>query len=198
MIRIATLVVALLPACTDSLDPQQRAGAGDAVATAVASIRIYLALAQPNPLPSPGLVTGTREAFVIDGAEPSPWSGTSLLVGSGSVAGQELEMQFSVDLAEWHDGFWDTTLEGQLDVVETATYGNLADPLPTDAVTRVTGELGMTGELTGDGRHTFDLEICRRSNALVLGWNVYGLRGTVDGEPATDHQAGHDDACEPM
>ena len=195
MIRAVPLFIVLSAGCVDSLDAHQRAGAGDAVATAVSAATIYLELAGIEP--APALVTGTRMSFVIEGPESSPWSGEVQRSGDGTTTGAELDMHVVAKLVAWHDGFWDVTLDGQLDVVETATFGDPADPLPSALIQRITGELAMSGELAGDGTHTFDLEICRRGTGEVFGYDRYGLAGTVDGERAADHTPGFDTGCEP-
>ena len=192
MLRVVPLILFLGTGCTDSLDPLQRDGVAEAAGNAVGTAPIYLALAGITPAPTT-LVTGTRDSFVIDGTVSSPSSGTAQLAGAGGTTANTLDMHLSAKLVAWRDEFWKVTLDGTLDVVDTATFGDPAAPLPTKLLQHITGEL----EVSGKDRYAFDLEICYRGNGQVFGYNRSGMTGTVEGEPVVDQVAGFDSTCDP-
>ena len=194
MIKILPFAMVLAGGCTDTLDPLQRGGAADSVATAARSDQIYVALAQLDQGPTT-LVSGTRASFLIAGTTPSPSSGRVERAGTGTTDGTGLAMQVSADLVAWHDGFWKTTLDGHVDIVETATYRDPADLIPISLTQHIVGELAMSGSLAPQGPYTFDLTICNRGDGKT--YDAYGLSGTVNGEAAQDEVAGFDSTCVP-
>ncbi len=193
MLRIIPLILALGAGCTDAVDPLRRDGIGRTAGDAVGTGQIFLELAGRPPGPI-ALVTGPRDSFVIDGTVSSPSSGTAQLAGAGGIEANALDMHLSAILTGWRNEFWNVTLDGTLEVVETATFGDPVAPLPTELLQHLTGELTVSGE----DRYTFDLAFCFQGDGQLFGYDGFGMSGTVGGEPSVDHSAGFDTACHPV
>ncbi|CAN5168822.1 hypothetical protein BH11MYX1_BH11MYX1_38190 [soil metagenome] len=191
MLRAAPVIIVLVATgCTasnDPLDPNRRNVAGEAATEAVSSGPIYLALAGIYPQLAT-IVTGTRSSFVVDGTLASASSGIIRLSGAGTTAGDTLEMHATAELVAWQNEFWQVTLNGSLDSIETATFGDPDAPLPTALHQHVTGVLALSG--LANGQHVFDIEVCLGGTGQPFGYHRFGLTGTVDGEPAVDQVQG--------